>query len=145
MLLLAKAALTIGGALALATAYTFHEGVISVDVDEARAGGSHVHSWVPATVVPMALQLTPRKHLREAAERAQEFLPTIRALTRGLEKYPNADLVEVMDEDQHVQIRTQNGKLRIDVDAPDEHVHIACPLATLEDVSSSLESNAPGL
>jgi hypothetical protein len=36
MMLLAKAALGMGSALVLAGAYTFHEGVIRVDVDEFR-------------------------------------------------------------------------------------------------------------
>ena len=54
MLFLAKAALGLGGTIVLAGAYTFHEGVIRVDVDESREGGSHVHMWVPAAAVPMA-------------------------------------------------------------------------------------------
>jgi hypothetical protein len=40
MMLLAKAALGIGGTLAAAGAYTFHQGVLRIDVDEYRAGGS---------------------------------------------------------------------------------------------------------
>ena len=60
MMLLAKAALGVGATLALATAYTFREGVIRVDVDEYRAGGSHVHFWVPAAAVPMAMHSRSR-------------------------------------------------------------------------------------
>jgi hypothetical protein len=55
MMLLAKAALGLGGALVLAGAYTFREGVIRIDVDESRGGGSHVHMWVPATAAPSHL------------------------------------------------------------------------------------------
>ena len=43
MMLLAKAALGLGGTIVLAGAYTFHKGVIRVDVDEFRTGSSHVH------------------------------------------------------------------------------------------------------
>ena len=143
-MLVAKAALGMGGALVLAGAYTFHEGVIRVDVDEYCAGGSHIHMWVPAAVVPMTLHLVPKHHLREAAERAREFLPLTHALIKELKKFPDADFVEVTDDDQHVQIRTHAGKLQIDVEEPDQNVHLLVPLSTLDDVTSQLELSAPG-
>ncbi len=144
MILLAKAALGLTGTLFVAGAYTFHEGVIRIDVDEHREGGSHVHMWVPAAAIPMAMHLVPREHLRNAAEHSREFLPIARAFVKGLEKYPDVELVEVMDGEQHVQIRTRNGKLQIDVEAPDEQVHLLVPLSTLDDVTSQLEVNEPG-
>ncbi len=144
MILLAKAALGVTGTLFVAGAYTFHEGVIRVDVDEYRAGGSHVHVVVPAAAVPMAMHLVPQKHLREAVEHTREALPIARAIVKELKKYPDVDLVEVVDGEQHVQIRTRNGKLQIDVEAPDEQVHLLVPLSTLEDVTRQLEVNAPG-
>jgi len=143
MILLAKAALGLTGTLFVAGAYTFHEGVIRIDVDEHRAGGSHVHLWVPAAAVPMAMHLVPRKHLREAVEHSREALPIARAIVRELKKYPDVDLVEVVDGKQHVQIRTHSGKLQIDVEAPDEQVHLLVPLSTLDDVTRQLEDSAP--
>lgn len=144
MMLLAKAALGLSGAVVLAGAYTFHEGVIRVDVDEFRAGGSHVHMWVPAAVVPMTLHFVPRHHLRDAAGHAREFLPVAHALFKELKKFPDTDFVEVKDDEQHVQIRTRGGKLQIDVEAPDQNVHLLVPLSTLDDVVDQLEANAPG-
>jgi hypothetical protein len=139
MVLFAKVALS---TLAIATAYTFHEGLIHVDVDTVENGGSHVHFWVPATVVPVALQFTPRHHLREAANHVKPFLPALRILSRELQNYPTADFVEVQDEDQHVKIHTQNGSLLIDVDAPGENVHLRVPIKTLDHVSRELEADA---
>lgn len=144
MLLLAKAALGIGGTLVLAAAYTFHEGVIRVDVDEYRDGGSHVHFWVPAAAVPMAMHFTPRRNMMHGAENAREFLPVARAIVRELKKYPDAEFVEVTDATEHVRVRTHDGKLQIDVDAPDEKVHVLCPLSTIDDITRQLEANAPG-
>src|SRR5438874_6181040 len=95
MMLLAKAALGIGGTLVLAGAYTFREGVIRVDVDESRAGGSHIHMWVPAAVVPMTMHFVPKHHLKDAAEQAREFLPVVHALFKELKKFPETDFVEV--------------------------------------------------
>ena len=143
MILLAKAALGVTGTLFVAGAYTFHEGVIRIDVDEHRAGGSHVHMWVPAAAVPMAMHLVPQKQLREAVEHSREALPIAHAIVKELKKYPDVDLVEVVDGKQHVQIRTHNGKLQIDVEAPDEQVHLLVPLSTLEDVTRQLEDSAP--
>src|SRR5216684_445590 len=143
MVLLAKAALGVTGTLFVAGAYTFHEGVIRIDVDEHRAGGSHVHMWVPAAAVPMAMHLVPQKHLREAAKYSREALPIAHAIVKQLKRYPNVDLVEVVHGKQHVQIRTHDGKLQIDVQAPDEQVHLLVPLSTLDDVTRQLEDSAP--
>jgi hypothetical protein len=144
MMLLAKAALGLGGTLFLAGAYTMREGVIRIDVDEFRSGGSHVHMWVPAAAVPMAMHFVPSKHMRHASEQAREALPILHAFVKELKKYPDADFVEIDDNNQHVRMRTHGGKLQIDVDAPDEKVHVLCPLSTIEDVASQLEEHAPG-
>ena len=144
MMLLAKAALGLGGTIVLAGAYTMREGVIRVDVDEYRAGGTHVHLWVPAAAVPMAMHFVPSKNMRHASDQAREALPVLHAIVKELKKYPDADFVEVVDRDQHVRMRTRGGKLHIDVDAPDQRVHVLCPLSAIEDVTSQLEEHAPG-
>ena len=144
MMLLAKAALGLGSTLVLAGAYTFREGVIRIDVDEYRSGGSHVHMWLPAAAVPMAMHFVPGKQIHHASERASEALPVLHAIVKELKKYPDADFVEVVDHDQHVRMRTHGGKLQIDVDAPREKIHVLCPLSTIEDVTSQLEEYAPG-
>src|SRR6266699_4680903 len=99
MMLLAKAALGLGGTIVLARAYTMREGVIRVDVDEYRAGGSHVHLWVPAAAVPMAMHFVPSKHMRHASEPAREALPLLHAIVKELKKYPAAEFLEI-DEDR---------------------------------------------
>jgi hypothetical protein len=143
MMLLAKAALGLGGTLVLAGAYTMREGVIRIDVDEYRSGGSHVHMWVPAAAVPMAMHFVPSKHMRCASEQAREALPILHAIVKELKKYPDADFVEIVDHNQHVRMRMRGGRLQIDVDAPDQKVHVLCPLSAIEDVTSQLEEHAP--
>ncbi len=144
MMLLAKAALGLGGTLVLAGAYTMREGVIRIDVDEFRSGGSHVHMWVPAAAIPMAMHFVPSKHIRHASEQAREALPILHAFVKELKKYPDAEFVQIDDNDQHIRMRTHHGKLQIDVHAPDQKVHILCPLSAIEDVTSQLEEHAPG-
>jgi hypothetical protein len=145
MLFAAKVALGLSATLAMSTAYVFHEGVVSVDVDEHRAGGTHVHFWVPATAVNVGLHVVPNRQLEEAAQKAQPFLPALRALAKELKKYPNAELVDVLDGRDHVHIATVDGKIGIDVIDHDETVHVRVPLETLEDVSDRLEANAPSI
>jgi hypothetical protein len=143
MMLLAKAAVGLGGTIVLAGAYTMREGVIRIDVDEFRSGGSHVHMWVPAAAVPMAMHLVPDRHWRHASEQACEAMPILHAVIKELKKYPDADFVEVIDHDQHVRVRTHDGKLQVDVDTPAEKVHVLCPLSTIEDVTTQLEEHGP--
>jgi len=38
-----------------------------------------------------------------------------------------------------------SGKLLIDVSEPGEDVHVACPLAMIEDVASELEAKSPAV
>ena len=144
-MILAKLALGFGSTVLLAGAYTFREGTIRVDVDEFRENGSHVHFWVPAAAVPMALHLAPRSkmHMDHGMREAREWMPTVRTLLKEMEKYPNVEFVDVQENEQHVRISTHNGKLLIDVDQPDEKVHLAVPLSTIEDVTSELESMGP--
>jgi hypothetical protein len=143
MVLLAKIALGFGATVVMAGAYTFREGLIRVDVDETRGEEHHVHVWVPAAVVPMAMHFVPRKQILRAGERAEEFMPLMHAVAKELQRYPEAELVEVHDGDQYVRIRTHNGNLMIDANEPGQTVHVSCPLATIDDVSRELASFAP--
>jgi hypothetical protein len=140
-MLLAKLALGLCGTVAVAGAYTFHEGVMRVDED--HHDGRHVHVWVPAVLVPMAMHVVPSRHLEHVAAQASPWLPTLRALTKELKKYPETVLVEVEDHNQHVRVRTHQGKLLIDVTEPREDVHVVCPLAMMEDIERQLEAVSP--
>ena len=142
-MILAKLALGFCGTIVLVGTYTFHEGVLRVDED--HGDGRHVHVWVPAAIVPMALHVIPKQRLLRAAADARPWLPTLRALTKELEKYPDSDFVEVRDGKQHVHVRTHGGKLLIDVTEPGENVHVACPLVMMEDVSEQLAKDASGV
>ena len=145
MIFLAKAAIGASATLALAGAWVFHEGVIRVDVDESRSGGSHVHLWVPATTVSTGLCLTPRHYLRQAAEKSRDYLPVIRELAKELQKYPNAELLDIRDVSNRVHVSVKAGKLNLDAVSDNENIHFSCPTVTLEDVADRLEDAAPGV
>ena len=145
MIFLAKAALGFGATMAVAGAYVFHEGVIRVDVDENRRGGSHVHFWVPATAVSASLRLAPRHCLEDAAMKARPFLPLLREISKELAKYPDAEFVEVQDSSDHVRVAMVNGRLEIDTLGDDQAVHVRVPAETIRDVADRLEDAAPGI
>jgi hypothetical protein len=142
MLFLAKATLGLSATLAMSAVYVFHEGVIKVDVDEHRGDGSHIHVWVPATAVNFGMYCVPHRQLEKAAAQVQSYLPALRELAKELKKYPNAQLVDVKDSNEHVQVALVDGKIQIDVVDPDETVHVRVPVETLEDLSDRLEANA---
>ena len=83
--------------LVLAGAYTFHDGVLGVDED--HGNGRHVHVWVPAAVVPAAMHFVPKERMEEVTVQVSPWLPTLRAVTKELRKYPEAEFVNVSDAD----------------------------------------------
>jgi hypothetical protein len=137
-MILAKLALGAVGTLAVATVYTFREGTIRVEVDEHRPGGSHIHLWVPAAIVPAALHFVPDDKFQQAASQAREALPILKAVAKGLEKYPNAEFVQVDSEDEHVGVSVRNGKLYVDVKDRDDEVHVAVPVSTIQDIVENI-------
>ena len=145
MIFLAKACLGLCGTLALAGAYVFHEGVIRVDVDETGGQSSHVHFWLPATVVPAALHVVPRHKLEQAAVQIQPYMPAIRELTKQLRKYPDVDLVDVRDKQEHVHVAVHGGRLFVDVVSDTDNVHVSFPVETISDVAEGLQSAQSGV
>lgn len=145
MLLLAKLALGMTATVTVAGVYTFHDGIVRVDVDEFRQGGSHVHVWAPAAIAPMALHFAPLNHIEDASEKIGPMMPTIRVLAKELKKYPEAEFVNVRDRKDHVRVAIHNGKVIVDVDGIDEKVHVACPLAAIEDAAGVLASRSSGI
>ncbi|MFZ3343397.1 MAG: hypothetical protein WA609_08615 [Terriglobales bacterium] len=142
MLLLAKIGLGISGALAVAAGYTFHEGMVRVSVDEHGANGDHVHLVVPAALIPVAMRFAPRHRMEDALRKARPWLPAVQSVAKELRKFPDAELVEVRDAEEHVVIHTQDGKLLVDVESRDETVHVACPLVTIEHISEEISDSS---
>ena len=145
MIILAKCALALTGTIVAAGVYTFHEGVIKVDVDEHHDGGSHVHFWVPAAAVPMAMHFVPKRHFRDIPAEASQCLPLLKIVTSELRRYPNTTFVDVQDGRDHVRVATTGSKIQIDVVNDEENVHIAVPLSTVNDVAHQLADGAPGV
>jgi hypothetical protein len=150
MILAAKFALGMASTVVLAGVYTFREGVIRVEVDEHRDGGSHLHVWVPAAAVPMALHFVPKQNFQHLPKEANYCLPLLQIVTAELQKYPDTTFVEVEDGEEHVKVSTVGRKIQIDVVSPEENVHVAVPLSTINDVAhqiadSNRATDGPGI
>lgn len=143
MILVAKVALAFAGTVAAAGAYTLHDGIAQVQVDDNH--GTHVHIWAPAAIVPMAMHVAPiamhfapKHEMHKFPREAQQAIPILRVIANELENYPDTEFVEVRDSDTHVQVRTVGKKVVVDVVDPENKVHVVCPLAMIQDVASAL-------
>ena len=143
MMILAKLALGTATTFMVVGVYTFREGTVRVDVDEQRKGGAHVHVWAPAAIVPMALHFVPDSKLREATDHCNEWAPLARIAAKELRKYPNTTFVEVEDGEQHVKVSTVGSKIHVDVTGREENVHVAVPLAMVDDVIAQIAARQP--
>jgi hypothetical protein len=136
MILVAKVALAFTGTIVAAGAYTFHDGIAQVQVDDHN--GTHIHIWAPAAIAPIAMHFVPKRELHKFPHEAQQAIPILRVLTKELESYPNSEFVEVRDADTHVRVRTVGSKLVVDVVDPENKVHVVCPVAMLRDMVDTL-------
>jgi len=141
--MLGKVMLGLAGTTALAGAFLVQQGTVRVSVDEHRANGRQVHLLVPAALVPMGMRFVPEENLLDAARQARPFLPTIRVASAELARLPDCDLVEVQDVNKYVKITKRGGSLVIDVQSPEETVHVSFPLRLADRIAAQLESLGP--
>jgi hypothetical protein len=141
--LFAKITLALTASAVVAAGYVCHQGVLRVEQDDFH--GKHVNIWIPAAIVPVAMHVVPKRKLQEAAAQAAPWLPALHAFTKGLEKYPNVELADIRESQDHVSIRTHDRTLLISADQSDNRVRVSCPLGLLQSVSETLADNAPGI
>lgn len=144
MLLLAKIGIGFMGTMLVGGAIVSSEGFIHVKVNEKQPNGTHLSLIVPAMIMPLAVRVVPRHHLRDAAANLQQFMPVVDATISGLADCPDGPLVEVVDEDSHVTVVKSGGSIIIDADDPGETVHVAVPLrATKATLDAIAAANGP--
>ena len=135
-----KVMLGVLGTTVLAGAYVAQQGVVRVRVVEKKEGGDRVNLYVPAAAIPVAVKLAPEQNICEAMEKAKDWLPAVRIASKELARLPDTELVEVLDGREHVRIRTEDGKLVIDVESDHEDVHLSVPLKMIEKVAQELQA-----
>ena len=133
--------LVFGVAFGSAAAATYRAGLVRVSVEEKRPGGDKVRLLVPGILLTTALRLVPEKTLHEELRDARPYLPVAAALARELQRYPDASFVEVSNAQEQVRVSTRRGVLVVDVNSPNETVHVAVPLAVLADLTAELNAS----
>lgn len=140
-LTVAVAVLFVGTGMALA-ATVVSSGVVTVRVNEGGPEGAHVFVPVPAALIDVGLAIAaiamPPEERARMREEVAPYQPTIAALARELERCPDAVLVEVDTDGQHVRVTKRGGTFLIDVETDEESVAVAVPARVLTKVARFL-------
>lgn len=133
----------LAGAAVAAAALAFSAGTVDVKVAEKKPGGARIHLLVPAAVVPVGLRFLPESERRKLAGELGPYLPAVRAASLELARTEDFSLVEVQSREERVSIRIEGGSLRMDVESPEESVHLSVPLELVARLAAELQPLAP--
>ncbi len=127
---LALLALPVGAALLLAGSLVTH-GVVTVNVNETKAGGSHLYLPVPAGLLYLGMDLLPLLDhdgdLSRARREIGPWAPVAVAALQSLEDCPDAVLVDIEEKGQTVKIVKKGRSIEIQVHDPDGDVQVSLP------------------
>ena len=143
MIFLAKLGIGVLGTALVGSAALSTEGFIYVNVQEKHPGGSHVNVFVPAAIVPAALHFVPRHHFADSSHDMREALPIIDAAIPALSDSPDGVLVEVREPDEHVLVVKHGGSIVVDVNDPEETVHVSVPLRAAQSAIHQIADASP--
>jgi hypothetical protein len=121
------------------------EGLVHVRVNDKRPDGTHLSLIVPGVLAPTAVFCVPSRHLQEASEQLRPWMPAIRAAVGELKDERDMTFVEVVQADQHVRVSKSGGSVIVDVDSPEETVHVSAPLRAIGSTIEQLASKSAGL
>jgi hypothetical protein len=106
-------------------------GTISVRVRETGPDGVNLWIPVPALLVDVAVFVAPlvipREELAEAREHIEPWLPALQAMADELERCPEAELVSVHSNGEHVRIYKSWRSFHVDVNSHDADVEVKVP------------------
>jgi len=132
MILLAKIGIGFVGTVLIGGAALCSEGFIQVKVHEKQKDGTNVSLIVPAAIAPLTLKFVPDHHLAQASASVRPYLPMLDAAIPALEACPDGVLVEVINPEEHVVVAKRGGSVVVDVNDPDDVVHVSVPLAAAQ-------------
>jgi hypothetical protein len=141
MVLLGKIALGMAGTALAGVGILCSEGMVQVKVIEKAPQGHHINVIAPALLCPIAAHFVPRRALANASRDIRPWLPVVRAALDGLGESEDMTFVEVEERDEHVKVAKSGGSIVVDVDDPDETVHVSTPIraisSTVEQIAAS--------
>lgn len=134
MMLFGKIVLGMAGTALAGVGVLCSEGMVQVKVIEKHPQGHHINVIAPALLGPIVVHFVPRSNLSDASRQIQPYLPTVRAAIDALRDADDIVFVEVRERDQHVQVAKSGGSIVVDVDDPDETVHVSTPIRAISSV-----------
>jgi hypothetical protein len=141
MMLLGKIVLGVAGTALAGVGVICSEGMIEVKVVERQPEVHHVYVLAPAMLVPIAAHFAPQREMSRAAAEMRPWMPTIRAALEQLRESEDITFVEVKEPGQHVRVAKSGGSIVVDVEDPDDTVHVVAPIraisSTIEQVASA--------
>ena len=143
MILLGKIGIGIVGTALAGAGILCSEGTITVNVKERQPEQHHVFVMVPALLVPVGMHFVPKEHLAKSAREIQPWMPTIRAALDELRDGEDITFVEVQDGEQHVRVAKDGGSIVVDVNDPNETVHVSTPIRAISGAIEELAAASP--
>jgi hypothetical protein len=121
------------------------EGLVHVRVIEKKPQGMHLFLVAPGVLAPAAIFCVPSRHLQKASEQLQPWMPAIRAAVDELKDERDMTFVEVVEQGQHVRVSKSGGSVIVDVDDPNDTVHVSAPLRVIGSTIEELASKSADL
>jgi len=142
MLLLGKIALGMTGVVFAGAGVICSEGFVQVKVIQKQADGHHINVIAPAVLGPIAAHFVPARNLDDASRQIRPYLPLIDTTLDALRQADDIVLVDVREPGEHVQVMKSGGSIVVDVDDPNETVHVSAPLRAISGTVDQLASAA---
>jgi hypothetical protein len=123
-------AIPVGATLLVAGSVVAH-GVVTVNVQESKQGGTHLYLPVPADLLYLGMDLLPVLDQHDDLARTRReigpWAPVALAAMQSIEDCPDAVLVDVESHGQTVKIVKVGRSIEIDVHDQGDDVHISLP------------------
>lgn len=115
-------------------------GVIEIDIRSKGAGGTDITGLrIPGPLAEAALVCVPGHLFCELDDEMGEWIPMMRKVCQALADQDDFTLVEVISGREMVRVRKEGNRLVVDVDTPDEQVHVKVPLSLADAVVRKLD------
>jgi hypothetical protein len=143
MILIGKIALGLAATAFAGVGLLCSEGFVEVNVIEHQPEAHHIFVVAPAMLAPIGMHFVPKRHLAEAAEKIQPWMPVIRTALKQLREADDMTLVEVTDREEHVKVQKDGGSIIVDVVDKDDRVHVSVPIRAVSSTIEELAAASP--
>ena len=138
LLILGGLALAITTPVFGAWLYIHHSGYIDIRVQENYGHGTDVQMRIPAALVQAGLPLLPKIRCGDDRREMEQNARLVRRVLREVADMPDANLVTVRSDDEHVRITKQGRMLEIQVEGDGDSVHLTVPIGVVRALAKQI-------